>query len=375
MNLLVIFLLFVLLVLIIFLIWCFGASLFAGKLKKGKFSLKRSAKNPIIKPQKESYWQAEGTFNPAAVKINDNTHIFYRAVGRDGVSRVGHASTKNGIDVDESSPYPVYQPTVGFDLPSSEEEWAPREYNPAFYTSGGGWGGCEDPRTVKIGDRIYMTYVAFGGWNSVRIALTSISADDLEKNRWNWSKPVFLSPPGQMNKNWLLFPEKINGKYAILHSITPKILIDYVDDFNCFRKGFCVRSNPPEGGREGFWDNWVRGAGAPPIKTAEGWLLLYHAMDKNDPGKYKIGAMILDKNKPTKILYRSPSPILDPSMPYENDGKPGVVYASGAVVKDDILFVYYGGGDKVVCVATTPLKSLINWLKKQGSPAPVWSLN
>jgi predicted GH43/DUF377 family glycosyl hydrolase len=66
-----------------------------------------------------------------------------------------------------------------------------------------------------------VTYLEFGGWNSMRIALTSISEKDFNNENWKWTKPQYISPPGQIHKNWVLFPEKINGKYAILHSITP----------------------------------------------------------------------------------------------------------------------------------------------------------
>jgi predicted GH43/DUF377 family glycosyl hydrolase len=76
--------------------------------------------------------------------------------------------------------------------------------------------------------------------------------------------------------------------------------------------------------------------------------------------------MLLDLHDPTKILYRSPSPILSPDMPYENDGKPGVVYATGMVIKDGILHIYYGGGDKHVCQSETPLKPLLDWLVEYG---------
>ena len=110
----------------------------------------------------------------------------------------------------------------------------------------------------------------------------------------------------------------------------------------------------------------MRGAGPPPLKTDQGWLLLYHATDANDPGKYKVGAMLLDLNDPTKVLYRSPRPILTPLMNYENDGKPGVVYASGAIIKNNDLLVYYGGGDRHVCIAQTPVKILLEWLMKYG---------
>ena len=247
-------------------------------------------------------------------------------------------------------------------MPDASKTKEPVGYYPSYYTSGGGWGGSEDPRVVKIGNRIYMTYVAFEGWYSIRIALTSISVEDFKKGKWHWKKPILLSPLGEINKNWVLFPEKINGKFAVLHGVSPEILVDYVDSFNSFDGTVFIKSSPPSGGREKHWDNKMRGAGPSPIKTSLGWLLLYHAHSRKEPHRYKLGAMILDLNNPTKILYRSEHPILSPDMHYENDGKPGVIYASGAVIRGDDLYVYYGGGDKVVCVATTPLKKFLDYL-------------
>ena len=325
---------------------------------------KKFKNNPIIEPREEHDWEGEGTFNPAVVEDDGLVHLLYRAIGRDGISRIGYAKSKNGTHFGKRSSVPVYEPQNGFGMPQIEKVCGPIGYNPTFYTSGGGWGGAEDPRTVKIDGRVYMTYVAFEGWNSVRIALTSISLDDFKHGRWIWKKPKLISPPNQVHKNWLLFPEKIHGKYAVLHGIAPKILIDYVPDINNF-EGY-IESQRPEGpqpGRIGYWDSFLRGAGPPPIKTKLGWLVLYHALDKRDYGKYKLGAMILDKNNPSKVLYRSMHPILTPDMHYENNGKPGVVYASGAVVRGDDLYVYYGGADKVCCVATTPIDKFLKYLK------------
>ena len=104
---------------------------------------------------------------------------------------------------------------------------------------------------------------------------------------------MLISPPGEIHKNWVIFPEKLNGKFAVLHSITPKIAIDYFDSLDDFDGEKYITSKyvrPPE---SGSWDSWVRGAGPPPIKTHTGWLLLYHAMDYRDPNRYK-GAMLLD---------------------------------------------------------------------------------
>jgi len=329
--------------------------------------LSRHDNNPIMSPRPHQEWESGGTFNPAAVTDNEGTvHLLYRAVGDDGISRIGHASSRDGKNIDSRSSFPVYQPTRGYGMPDPSAIQGPLTYDPTVHRSGGGWAGCEDPRAVKIDDRIYVTYTAFEGWNSVRIGVTSISEKDLRANRWNWKKPKIISSSRQVNKNWVIFPEKINGKFAILHSISPRILVDYVDSLSNPYSTETIFSQSPKGGRNTHWDNWMRGAGAPPVKTDKGWLLLYHAMDRNDPDKYKLGAMLLDLNDPTIILYRSPKPILEPHMSYENDSKAGVVYASGAVIKNGNLLVYYGGGDRHVCVAETPLQALLEWLMRYG---------
>ncbi len=343
-----------------------------GQTKKTKkvpsHKLNRHHKNPILSPLPHREWETNGTFNPAAIEDDDGrVHLFYRAIGDNGLSNIGHTSSSDGLHFDRRSPFPVYQPADEEKKADPLKQNFIQEYNPAIYTSGGGWGGHEDPRTVKIDGRVYMTYTAFQGWDSVRIALTSIALKDIKKERWNWKKPRMISPPNEVNKNWVLFPEKINGKYAILHSIVPNILIAYINDLD---ENFPLiqgkRLHGPQPGRKDFWDNLIRGPGAPPIKTDIGWLLLYHAQDNKESHKYKLGVMILDRNDPTKILYRSPEPILSPEMNYENDGKPGVIYASGSVVKNDQLFIYYGGGDKHVCVAQTPLEPLLGWLMRYG---------
>ena len=97
--------------------------------------------------------------------------------------------------------------------------------------------------------------------------------------------------------------------------------------------------------------------------------MFYHAIDQSDPGKYKLGAMLLDLNDPTKILRRSENPILEPDELYENEGfKQGVVYSCGAVIMNGKILVYYGGADKVVCAASTDLDKFINDLMSSGAP-------
>ncbi len=116
------------------------------------------------------------------------------------------------------------------------------------------------------------------------------------------------------------------------------------------------------------WHVHLRSAGPPPIKTDKGWLVFYHAHDAIEPSKYKLGAMLLDLNDPTKVLRRASLPVLTPDEPYENEGKPGIVYACGSVVRDGTLYIYYGGGDKVVAVATAPLEDFLNALMKDEQP-------
>jgi beta-1,2-mannobiose phosphorylase / 1,2-beta-oligomannan phosphorylase len=330
----------------------------AKKVKKvvGTSKLVRSPFNPIIEPRSYS-WESKATLNPAAFLADGKIHLIYRAIGNDDVSVLGYASSLDGYNLDERPTHSIYHKYGKF-VKSGE---------PINYISGGGWnGGCEDPRITLIDDTVYMLYTAFDGWGSLRIALTSIKLSDFRKKKWNWEKPILISPPGEIHKNWVLFPEKINGKFAILHSISPEILVDYIDDFSKFDGTRFIKSyydNKPSWPNS--WDNIVRGVGPTPIKTKVGWLILYHAMDRNDPNRYKLGAMILDFKDPTKILYRLPGPILEPDKNYENNGfKSGVIYSCGAVVKDGELFVYYGGADSVVCVASIKLSDLVDDLIK-----------
>lgn len=328
--------------------------------------IKRHTKNPVMSPQAWNEWENSGTFNPAAIiDKNGRVHILYRAIGSDGISRIGYASSKDGLHFDERLSYPVFlMQNPRQNIPQEKE----RRFDPILYASGGSWGGTEDPRLVEIDGKIYMTFNAFDGWDYIRIAVTSINSKDFYNKRWHWKKPLFLSPRGQVNKNWLIFPEKINGKFAILHSMTPTVQIDYVDRLEDLHlEKVKIKSHFGSKVPRESWDTWVRGAGPPPIKTRHGWLVLYHAMDKRDPHiGYKLGAMLLDLNNPRKIIARSPSPLLTPNEWYENDWKPGVVYACGAAVRDGTLYVYYGGGDKHVCIAHTELDQLLNWLIKEG---------
>src|SRR3989338_9012372 len=341
-----------------------------SKKKPRALDLRRSVHNPVISPTSGSYWESEAVFNPGAVIHGGRVHLFYRALGSDGVSRIGYASSKDGIHFDKRHPHPVYMPETKEESANHHPYTSPArlQYDKALYVSGGGWGGCEDPRAVKIDDRLYLTFNIFNGWYSIRVGLTSISGTDLEQGHWRWRRVTFLSPPNERHKNWVLFPEKIGGKYALFHNLyhddPAQVRIEYINDLGKPIDPFDSPDPQTLPDREVMWHNRTRSIGPPPVKTRYGWLIFYHAMDKNDPGRYKLGALLLYLEEPTRVLYRSNYPILEPDLWYENDWKPGIIYASGAVVKDGTLFIYYGGGDKHIGVAQTNLDEFVQKLMK-----------
>lgn len=328
--------------------------------------LVRAEENPIISPG-ENPWENAAVFNPGAVYVDGKVHLFYRALGDDGISRIGYAVSDDGVRFTRF-PNPAFvmktPPSGRFKSPIPEKN----RYNPEVWKSGGGWGGSEDPRVAVVDGRLYMTFGVFESWESLRIALTSLPLASLKERHWDWAEHFFISPPNETNKNWVLFPEKIRGKFAMLHALTPRICIAYADSLDMWRTR-PIQSDNRRGGHEGRWDAFIRGAAAPPLKTKRGWLLLYHGMNPEKGPGYRVGAMLLDKKDPTKVTCYSNEPVLSPETWYENDWKPGVVYASGAVIKDGTLFVYYGGGDKTVSVATAPLDAFVQELSRGGHPA------
>ena len=324
--------------------------------KHSPLRLKKPRHNPIIMPRGHHDWESWQVFNPGVVDLHGRVRFVYRAIGHDAMSRLGYASSLDGFSVDERLPYPVYEHRLS--------RYGGLVYSP----SGGSWGGSEDPRLTYIeeDDRVYMTYTACDG--GLGVALTSIPRKDFVEKRWNWKRPVIISSPHEVHKNWVLFPEKFNGKYALLHSIKPEIGIEYLSDLE-FENGW-VHSHWADGKRpKSCWDHYIRGAGAPPLKTPYGWLLFYHANSKKDGWRYKVGALLLDLNDPTKILARSPEPLLEPDSWYEHEGfKAGIVYVSGVAVRDGELLVYYGGADSYVCVAHADFETFLNELKTGGRP-------
>lgn len=322
-------------------------------IKSNLIKLKKHNRNPILAPRTKNKWEAFTTLNPAAAYIKDRVHILYRAQGHDYISSVGYATTSDGLTIDHRLDYPIYTPKADFETNRTgtvdTNLW-----------SAGGYGGCEDPRITVVGNKLYMVYVAFNGWSNLRLALTSITLKDFLNQRWNWQKPILISPPGVIDKSGCLLPEKINGQYVFFHRVFPNILIDYVDSLNFKGKNKWLKGKYQIKIRPSKWDSRKIGVGAPPLKTKEGWLVIYYGVDDKDASKYHIGAMLLDLKNPTRVLHRPDEPILSPTETYENTGfKPGIAYPCGAVIIKDELLVYYGAADSFVCVAKAKLSKFL----------------
>jgi predicted GH43/DUF377 family glycosyl hydrolase len=184
--------------------------------------------------------------------------------------------------------------------------------------------------------------------------MTSISSEDFVKKNWKWNSRHYPFPMVD-NKHACLFPEKIKGKWVMFHRIPPHIWIAYSDDLINWGDTGIVISPKKE------WEYFKVGGGAPPIKTNEGWLIIYHAVDRE--WNYSLGAAVADLNQPHKIIKRGKEPILVPHEEYEIKGDvPNVIFTCGAILKDDKIYLYYSGADTVMCVATTELSELLKSL-------------
>jgi predicted GH43/DUF377 family glycosyl hydrolase len=172
-----------------------------------------------------------------------------------------------------------------------------------------------------------------------------------------------ISLPNVPDKDAALFPKKINYKFAVLHRLGVSIWLDFLDDLdfkgNRFLKGTIIMSPKDE-----LPDTEKLGISGPPIETTEGWLLLYHCVSrKTQPMTYYVCAALLDLKDPTQVIARRKVPILQPETTYELYGQVNnVVFPCGAVVIGEELFVYYGGADTVIGVATMKLSELLHSL-------------
>ena len=342
----------------------------------------RSQFNPILVPEGTNWLKI---YNPAAIADDcGQIHLFPRVAGRDMRSYIAHAvAGKEGRFVIET------QPSL---TPQGDNERC----------------GLEDPRITLIDNVYHMVFAAFDGtdvelhtavssslagpWRRCGPAVPNFKfiASGGVRVRWKDGSPFEkINPKGRdhRSKSGAIFPSKINGLYYLLFG---EFRIWIATSTN--GQNFDVIPGPFLAPRKGthFFDNTFVEMGPPPIECDRGWLVLYHGV--NDRFQYQLGYLILDRNDPTKILYRSTQPIFGPREIYEiadspvdvlpgafdvikkkdfnsleafyksvhrQNIMPQVVFCTGTILKDDLLHLYYGVGDRMICTAVAPLADVL----------------
>ncbi|MDP4087729.1 MAG: glycosidase [Bacillota bacterium] len=282
-------------------------------------------------------------FNPGVILKDGVVHMLYRASDGDihdkanYVSRIGYARLDvNGI-VQSDSGIPVIYPTF------PEEKM-----------------GCEDPRIVEFEGAFYVFYTAYDG-KKARVAAAKT------KDFKAYEKLGVIKHCFTFDKDAFIIPERVGGKIAFFHRIEPNIQLEYFDSMEelLSEKSWKGYENKFETRRlmkrKYQWEQKKIGGSLPPVKTVEGWLLIYHGVDNNNI--YRVGAALLDLNNPSKVLCRLPYPILEPQEEYEISGDVGnVVFPCGAYVYNKELYIYYGGADKYIAMSKINVEELLKEL-------------
>lgn len=209
--------------------------------------------------------------------------------------------------------------------------------------------GTEDARITKIGDTYYINYTAVSA-NGITTALaTTKDFVHVEKHG-----TIFVTE----NRDVTIFPEKINGKYYALVRPVPKqiglaqIWVSASPDL--LHWGEFTPLHLPRY----YWSDSRNGGGAIPIRTEKGWLILYHGADTVS-NRYSMGAALLDIHDPRSVIASTPDPVLYAEAEYETKGfYPNVVFSCGTVEDGDVISMYYGGADRVMCLARASVQDL-----------------
>lgn len=216
-----------------------------------------------------------------------------------------------------------------------------------------------DPRVCWLEDRYYVTWCNNYHGPTIGLAYTY----DFEK--FYQMENAFLP----FNRNGVMFPRKIKGKYAMLSRPSDNGHTPFGDIFYSESPDLCHwgRHRHVMGTINGRWQSTKVGAGPIPIETKEGWLLIYHGVLTSCNGfVYSMGAALLDLDEPWKVIYRTAPYILSPQMLYECVGDvPNVAFPTAALTDAPTgrIAIYYGGADTVVCLAYTQVDELIRFIK------------
>lgn len=298
----------------------------------------RHASGPILTPH-DIPFEVNAVLNPGVAYDPEQQEVvmLLRIEDRRGISHVRVARSKNGIDDWRIAEKPLLEP----DHPEYPfEEW-----------------GCEDPRVTQIGlNEWIIAYTAYSRYGpSVALAYTS-DFEVVER------MGIMMAPT---NKDATVFPQQFDGLWIMLHrpvtgaqehiwfAVSPYEL----DHWS--QHGVLL---PERGGP--WWDGLRIGVGAPPILTDQGWLLIYHGVkEMGDRPVYRLGAALLDRDNPLKVLARASEWVFAPETDYEMNGLvPNVVYTCGALLNGDEVWMYYGGADTVIGLATAKVNDLLEFI-------------
>lgn len=314
--------------------------------------IERHKDNPILTPNGAHSWEAQAVFNGCPVRCGKTIHLVYRALSLPHY----HAPAKTTLEVSDIG---VAESDDGLRFRNRRRFITPEQPWERF--------GCEDPRVTELDGKFYVFYTALSRYpfsaDGIKAAV-AISAD-----MQTIAEKHLVTPFNA--KGMTLFPEKIAGKmWAALtvHTDKPPSRI-------------CLASFSDEGDlwNETFWGDWyshfndhalpiARGpedhveVGAPPLKTSEGWLLLYaHIRNyRSRSPLFGVEAVLLDLQNPQRIVGRTSAPLLVPEEYYENVGMvPNVVFPSGALMIGSNIRLYYGAADTVCCAAAICTEELL----------------
>ena len=334
--------------------------------------LTKSKSNPILSPNEANNWENLVVCNPGVWYEDGKFTMLYRAAGDDEQHyiRIGLATSEDGVHFERQSDKPVFGPSV----------------------DGPDQGGVEDPRIVKFGENYYVTYAYrphFPGqyWKFAHDVILLPESDEYSpkviqdniansalastKDFKNFRRLGRVTETNLDDRDVILFPEKINGKYAMLHRPKqwigeeygvdkPAIWIRFSDDLMVWNEPSTLLM----GGRTGTWEEKIGGS-TPPLRTDKGWLLIYHGVENGGLGYYRVGVALLDLEDPTKVIARSEDWIMEPEHDYEIEGfYKGCVFPTGNAIVGDTLYVYYGGADKYIGLATCKVDEILDFLLK-----------
>ena len=332
----------------------------------------RCPENPIVQPGKFD-WRMAVTLNPGVMYDEGRFYMYERAAGqlRPFHCYIGMLESDDGVHFEHTVDHPVVTPEM----------------------LGSKHGSVQDARVGKLEGKYYMTY-AFRpfAWSSHPTGLgvpeshqtdypgfsgrgeenQSRSGIAVSEDRIHWEHIGWVNPPELDDRDVILFPEKIGGRYAVLrrpigfvstdtaHSDEhPSVKISFSDDLKTWTEPELVFPPAFE------WESNRIGGSTPPIRTEHGWLTLYHGVENQHPPTrrvcYRLGAAMLDLEDPRKVVARCPHFIMEPEAYYERFGLyiPYVIFPTANVVKDGLLYLYYGCCDTAIGLATVPLDELV----------------